>query len=519
MIVVRNWLEHSHSILTNLQTTSQRLDRIDYSMQMYKVTKDEEDLRSAKSAAMAMHVGEGSLRNLLRDNPSQTHHADELETALHQLDRTIGSASESKTNAEEEIRECRRIVSVLQSEERDLLRQRSEESQTSGFRSLMSGAGYIGSSLIVVLVLFGFLLRDAMRRSHSEQQLTLTNDRLEATIEELERRGREAAVLKDARDELQLCVTSKEAQECTVRHLEALIPGSSGATFIINNSRSMLEMAATWNKPSFLGDGFELDACCGLRVGRARWRKPEHSEIDCNHFSAPPPDNYICIPLAAHGDTLGFVFASFPTREISDLAGTRAGMMHEMVELASISIASLNLRSKLENQSIRDGLTNLFNRHFMEVALERELHRAARRNTTLAVFMLDVDHFKTFNDTFGHEAGDAILREVADCFRHTVRKEDIICRYGGEEFVIILPEISEELALDLADLIRIAVSKIHLELKGVGLRKVTLSIGVAMYPQPARDAADLLRLADQALYAAKRNGRDQVRAATELVPA
>src|SRR5260370_277848 len=179
----------------------------------------------------------------------------------------------------------------------------------------MSGAGYIGSSLIVVLVLFGFLVRDGMRRNFSEQQLALSNDRLEATIEELERRGREAVLLKDARDELQLCVTSKEAHQCTVRNLEALIPGSSGATFIINNSRSMLEIVATWNNPSFLSDGFELDACCGLRAGRSRWRKPGHSEIDCNHFFSAPPENYICIPLAAHGETLGFAFGGFPTAE------------------------------------------------------------------------------------------------------------------------------------------------------------------------------------------------------------
>jgi diguanylate cyclase (GGDEF)-like protein len=133
----------------------------------------------------------------------------------------------------------------------------------------------------------------------------------------------------------------------------------------------------------------------------------------------------------------------------------------------------------------------------------------------LAVLMMDIDHFKLFNDTFGHEAGDAVLREVADCFRQSVRNEDVICRYGGEEFVIILPETSEETAIERAELIRYAVSKLRLQFKGEPLKNISVSIGVAMYPVPARDAADLIRLADLALYRAKHAGRDRVHVASE----
>jgi diguanylate cyclase (GGDEF)-like protein len=360
---------------------------------------------------------------------------------------------------------------------------------------------------------FAFLIRDAIRRRSFERQISMANDQLEATIEELERRGSEAILLKAARDELQLCVTTKDALECGVHHFQELVPGSNGATVIINNSRSMLETVATWNNPSALLDSFDMDACCGLRAGRLRWRRPGLSQIHCSHFSGTPPEDYVCIPLAAQGDTLGFVYLSFPTKEIADLAYSRMPLVQEMVELASMAIAGLNLRSKLESQSIRDGLTSLFNRHFMEIALERELQRATRRQASLAVMMLDVDHFKMFNDTYGHEAGDLVLRAVSQCLQQSVRSEDIVCRYGGEEFVIILPEISEELALERANAIRHSVNSLRMKFKGEPLRPITISIGMAMFPNPARDTADLLRKADHALYDAKHAGRDRVHVA------
>jgi diguanylate cyclase (GGDEF)-like protein len=292
-----------------------------------------------------------------------------------------------------------------------------------------------------------------------------------------------------------------------------LLPGSSGAILTINNSRRMVEIMASWSHPAQLADGFELDACCGLRTGRTRWRRPGVSEVHCKHFLANPPDNYLCLPMAAYGETLGFVYVQCPTEAVAALVGQRTTLLHDMVELASVSIAGLNLRAKLENQSIRDPLTNLFNRHFMEIALEREMHRVSRRDTSLSLFMIDVDHFKGFNDTFGHEAGDAILREVAECFRQTARGEDIICRYGGEEFVMILPEITQDTAVERAEAIRRKIAGISLHYRGQLLRSITASIGIAMFPGAAIDGNELIHAADLALYRAKAMGRDQVQLA------
>jgi diguanylate cyclase (GGDEF)-like protein len=184
--------------------------------------------------------------------------------------------------------------------------------------------------------------------------------------------------------------------------------------------------------------------------------------------------------------------------------------LRQLVQLTGMAIATLNLRTKLENQSIRDSLTGLFNRHFMQISLERELSRAMRRNQMLAVYMLDLDHFKRFNDTYGHAAGDSVLQAIAEIFRTSIRTEDIACRYGGEEFTIMLPDVTPTVAYERAESIRRAVANLRVPLDREVYGEFTVSIGVALFPNDG-DAADLLlRRADQALYRAKRLGRNQV---------
>jgi diguanylate cyclase (GGDEF)-like protein len=184
--------------------------------------------------------------------------------------------------------------------------------------------------------------------------------------------------------------------------------------------------------------------------------------------------------------------------------------LRQLVQLTGMAIATLNLRTKLENQSIRDSLTGLFNRHFMQISLERELSRAARRKQTLAVFMLDLDHFKKFNDTFGHAAGDTVLKEIAEIFRSSIRTEDIACRYGGEEFTIMVPDVTPTIALQRAESIRRAVAGLRVPLDKEVYAEFTVSTGVAFYPEDGETADLLLRRADLALYRAKRSGRNQV---------
>ncbi len=233
-------------------------------------------------------------------------------------------------------------------------------------------------------------------------------------------------------------------------------------------------------------------------------------------------------PRAGHVLVLAAVFALVPT--FGSWIAARYGILCSMVTGAvNLLLFALLLRQirrlrQLEYWSIRDSLTGLFNRHFMEIALDRELRRAARQGTSLAVFMIDVDHFKTLNDNYGHEAGDIVLREMAAVFTGAIRREDIVCRYGGEEFLVILPDIQPGVARHRAECICRAVSKTKLRLGLQTLPQVTVSIGMAIYLESGETPAELLRVADRDLYTAKRLGRNRVHegkhiASTSSIPA
>ena len=180
-----------------------------------------------------------------------------------------------------------------------------------------------------------------------------------------------------------------------------------------------------------------------------------------------------------------------------------------------MALASLRSREQLQNQSIRDPLTGLFNRRYMEESFERELHRAARnKNPMVSFMMIDIDHFKKINDTFGHDAGDMVLRELSYILTKNSRKEDIACRFGGEEFVLCLPGASQEIAEKRASDIREAISRLSLRYEGTDMGVITISVGISIYPDLGETPAELMKKADQALYQAKESGRNRVVVAT-----
>lgn len=179
---------------------------------------------------------------------------------------------------------------------------------------------------------------------------------------------------------------------------------------------------------------------------------------------------YLCLPLTARGGIWEFSVSCYEASGVAELE-IHTGILERISELSSMWLVGFNLLEHLENESIRDGLTNLFNRRFMEISLERELRLASRKMSALSLLMLDIDHFKLFNDTFGHEAGDGVLRGGGEILLESVRSEDIACRYGGEEFLVILPATDAETAVSWV---------------------VTVSIGVSAFPQAGKTVGDLV---------------------------
>jgi diguanylate cyclase (GGDEF)-like protein/PAS domain S-box-containing protein len=179
--------------------------------------------------------------------------------------------------------------------------------------------------------------------------------------------------------------------------------------------------------------------------------------------------------------------------------------------------ADITKREKNEFLASRDPLTGLFNRLNMEDSFKRELNRAQRKAESIGVIVLDIDHFKTYNDTYGHLAGDAVLRALGGLLMGFSRRYDISCRFGGEEFIIILPDIELEVVRRRAEKLRVEVKQLKLEDNGNILSPVNISLGVACFPQHGATSTELIRAADAALYRAKQGGRDQV-AVAEINP-
>jgi diguanylate cyclase (GGDEF)-like protein len=513
-------VQHTQDVLLNLAGVAQQIDRIELDARLYQFTGDEDHLRAAQVATNSLHTLLERLQALVADNPLEEQRAKDLTGAEETLTGAVDRLNAKSGSVRDEAIECRRILALMQDEEHNLLARRQTDQQRRDVFVLVRRITVIVSGTVLILVLFGFLIRDVVRRGRFEDQISDANERLRLTVERLEEQAWESRLLIAARDEVSLCLEVQQAEDVTVRYLQQLLPGTGGNVSIINNSRQSLESVATWGgveKVTF--DGFQPESCCAVRSGRLRWRRPERSEIHCTHFAGGAPDRYVCLPLTAHGETLGVLTVECPTVEIAAQAELRESTLASLGEMAAMAIAGLNLRQKLESQSIRDGLTGLFNRTFMEVALEREMSRAARQGKQVAVLMADIDHFKQFNDSFGHEAGDIVLREVAERMRLGVRVEDIVCRYGGEEFIVIMPEITTRAAMERAELMRRMVGDLALRFHGQPLRQVTISIGVAMFPDNSDDADELLRSADHAMYAAKHKGRNRVAGADSAIRA
>ncbi len=228
----------------------------------------------------------------------------------------------------------------------------------------------------------------------------------------------------------------------------------------------------------------------------------------------------VCIPLVAHGDTLGILHLRHvrdggDADQILELEVGHA-LAEAVADHIALTLGNLRLREALRNQSIRDPLTGLFNRRYLLESMDRELSRARRDRYPLAFVIVDIDHFKRFNDTRGHDAGDAVLCALAETLQAGIRGGDIACRFGGEEFLAVLPGASLEAACRRAEELRASVQRLQVVYRGEALDPVTVSGGVAVYPEHGDSFELVFRAADTALYEAKRSGRNCVKVARPI---
>jgi diguanylate cyclase (GGDEF)-like protein len=371
---------------------------------------------------------------------------------------------------------------------------------------------------------FSYVGEEITDRKRTEQDLKETGERLSLWVGELEKRDRETGVLRELIGLLQACHTPEEGYEVLRKFVARLFPGTSGGLSILRASKDLLETVVVWGQTPPEDLMFAPDDCWALRRGQTYRVEDPALGVICRHVTQLS-EGYACLPMMASGDTLGILhlrdcshWATAPEAEQKTGRESQSRLAVTVVEHIAPALANLRLRERLRTQSIRDPLTGLFNRRYMEESMERELHRAERSGTPVAVIMFDLDHFKQFNDTFGHAAGDALLRELGQYLRGAVRAEDIACRYGGEEFTLILSGAPLEVVLQRADALREGARQLSVQHRGTSVGGVTLSMGVSLFPDHGQTSEALLRAADEALYAAKAAGRNRVLVAQAAVP-
>lgn len=395
---------------------------------------------------------------------------------------------------------------------------------------------------VVLTISVGFLLvilswtlwqNRQIQQSHAKQlevedELRSANQKLSNIIAESEQRTEGVDLIMQMVDLLSACPNLEEAYKIIETQLGKLSLADAGMLYMIKPSRNNLQQVASWGQSVSDPSVFAPSDCWGLRRGRLHATEFDHPRGDddasanpliCHHISPDAPSEFLCIPLVAHGETLGILHLRHLVSEESIrsysvphawFTARRIQRINIIVESMALSLANLMMRSTLRQQSIRDPLTGLFNRRYLEETLERELLRASRSGKNVGLMMIDIDHFKRFNDTHGHPAADAVLSAIANCLSSGIRREDLVCRYGGEEILVMLPEATLEATCQRAEQLREYVSRLNVQYQGRVLEQISISIGAGVFPDHGQTPEAIIHSVDQALYRAKNNGRNRV---------
>lgn len=520
------WVEHSYRVVTAIGDVEGAVRTVESAARGYRLT-DRPQQQAEYLAAVPVAVARASeLEALTRDNPAQVQRARALRTsvesrlaelaALVELQNTQGAEQARLSSASGiGLGESARLASLateMRAAELALLDTR----RTDALLRANLLIGFVVLGIVLPLALLGLLLSGLLketRRSRSlEREARQAMHELEASVALRDRLSEQRRSLGVYAGLLQSCQNLDEAMAMTANVIAELLPHAGGRCYTLRASQNLAETTAhfgTAHVPS--DDLLQPDHCWALRRGQPHRTGHGHGHVPCRHLSmtATPAGLWtLCVPLMAQGTSLGLLHVAAP--EGSHGNDGDVALLEAIAEQLSLAMVNLQLRETLRVQSLRDPLTGLFNRRYLEENLNREIQRCERRGLPLSVLMVDVDHFKRFNDEHGHAAGDALLAKIGQTLEQLTRDEDIACRYGGEEFTVVLPEADGESARRRAEEIRSAIGTTTVAHLRRTLGPNTASIGIATFPQAGDAPSRLLEVADAALYRAKAQGRDRV---------
>lgn len=413
------------------------------------------------------------------------------------------------------------IVSILMSRLLNPLRRLSATAKLVEAGDLNAQSSVVGDDEIGILAK-SFNSMVLQLKGHIEQLDNKVLERtkeLTATVGQLEHHNWEVTQLNCMAENLQACHSVDDIYQVIQDSISNLFKQASGVLYINNDNDGKQEFIKikSWGEPGSQADSFSSRGCKCLQYGKVQlFDIPDATEDKCHLADEELPYKYLCMPLQGQNKVMAIIRLILSERD-SESSENEPDVtyLQNLKRLAitvadhlAMALANMKLQERLKGLSVRDGLTGLFNRRYMEETLEREFDSAERDSHPIGVIMLDVDFFKNFNDTYGHEAGDIVLIELANLLVKSVRKGDVVCRYGGEEFVVILPGPPSERAIERAETIR---QKVEDELRikyHEHTFKLTISLGAAFYPEHGSTPEAVLKAADVALYKAKEGGRN-----------
>lgn len=368
----------------------------------------------------------------------------------------------------------------------------------------------VEQSITLIVNLLGALIAIAATTyafSRSERQ---ANGRDQA-IRESQRARREVETLFGMTDILQSAQAADDANAVLRATATELMPDCGGVLYVFNNSRDRLDLAVEWGEAGRSSTPIHItpESCWALKRGKPHLNETRPAALRCGHGTET--ETVLEIPIVARGEIHGLLALRGAVLGQAETLARLKPVAIALADAMSLALSNIALRERLRNQALRDPLTSLYNRRFLEEMMERLTTDAERRRAPLSVIMMDLDHFKKLNDRHGHAAGDLVLRNTATALLSCLRPSDVACRYGGEEFAILLPDCALEQAVAKAEQIRARLATTS----GNDV-PVTASFGVASMPETCRRAAELLPAADGALYQAKDQGRDRVVGAVVL---
>lgn len=349
---------------------------------------------------------------------------------------------------------------------------------------------------------------DISDRVVNERKILDLNNTTISTLKELTLLEKNEKLVNKLNGMLQLCITMSETYPRINLIAQELFTGFNGALSVLNKSNNNLETVIQWGNEKILNTVFSPEDCFSIREGNITIIDAQNQWLPCPHYQHPPIGGYMVLPLFVQNELLGVIHLTAQTKisipkHLQDTALTFSNMV-------KIALSNIKLRESLREMSLRDSLTGLYNRRYINENLPHELAQTIRDKRTLVVIMLDLDNFKQFNDNYGHEAGDEVLKLMGQVINQHIRLSDTACRFGGEEFLITMQETNlDNCIIRLEELQKIIKNK-SLFFNNQILPTVTLSIGIAMAPIHGTTMEDVIQAADKALYIAKNSGKDRI---------